>query len=165
MSLWHNVGCSRLFQQVFSFHPRISPYTAKIVANRFCREVVHLHGIPQSILSDRDVIFLNAFWQELFRLSKTRLRMGMSYHPQSDGQIQVINRCLESQLRCFCYGVTSYMELTWAKFSFHTGRIFFKTGFHSSIETTLFCFYGRDPPSFSPFIHKENASLNLKNNF
>ncbi|KAH0747800.1 hypothetical protein KY290_027032 [Solanum tuberosum] len=57
------------------FIPLSHPYTAKIVAKIFCKEIVRLHGIPRSILSNRDVIFLSAFWQELFRLSQTRLRM------------------------------------------------------------------------------------------
>lgn len=48
------------------FIPLSHPYTAKIVANVFCREIVRLHCIPRSILSDWKVIFLNAFWQELF---------------------------------------------------------------------------------------------------
>lgn len=83
------------------FIPLSHPYTAKTVANVSCKEIVRLHGIPQSILSDRDAIFLSAFWQELFQLSQTRLRMGTSYHPQSDGQTEVVNRCLKSYLRFF----------------------------------------------------------------
>lgn len=66
------------------------PFTAKTVAALFCREIVRLHGIPRSILSDRNVVFLSAFWQELFRLKRTRLRMGTLYYPQSDGQTEVV---------------------------------------------------------------------------
>ncbi|GAA0174942.1 hypothetical protein LIER_28219 [Lithospermum erythrorhizon] len=51
------------------------PYTAKSVANSFYKDVVRLHGIPRSLLSDRDPVFLSAFWTEIFRLSQTTICM------------------------------------------------------------------------------------------
>ena len=72
------------------------PFTAIIVAN-----VVRLHGIPTSIVSDRDKVFISSFWRALFQLQGTKLCMSSSYHPQSDGQIEVVNRTLEQYLRCF----------------------------------------------------------------
>ncbi|KAH0781471.1 hypothetical protein KY290_001069 [Solanum tuberosum] len=74
------------------------PFTAKTVVGVFYKEIVRLHGLSRSILSDRDVVFTSAFWQELFCLSRTRLRMGTSYHPQSYGQTEVVNQCLETYL-------------------------------------------------------------------
>lgn len=61
------------------------PYTAKVVAEAFVRGIVRLHGIPESILSDRDKIFISHFWRELFKLQGTGLKMSSAYHPQTDG--------------------------------------------------------------------------------
>lgn len=50
------------------FVPMVHPYTAKSVAHLVIGTVVKLHGIPQSIVTDRDRIFTSNFWKELFRL-------------------------------------------------------------------------------------------------
>lgn len=83
------------------FIPIKHPYTTKSIAEIFVREVVRLYGIPVSILSDRDPTFLCVFWKELFKLQGTQLYMSMAYHPESDGQTEVINKILETYLRYF----------------------------------------------------------------
>lgn len=50
------------------FIPLKHPYTARVLAEVFTKEIVRLHGIPSSIVSDRDPIFVSNFWQELFKL-------------------------------------------------------------------------------------------------
>lgn len=57
----------------FHFIPLRHPYTAKSIATHFCEEIVRLHGIPQSIVSDCDPLFFSSFWHELFKLSQTCL--------------------------------------------------------------------------------------------
>lgn len=83
------------------FIPLNHPYSAQMFAERFIREVVRLHGVPASIISDRDPIFVNLFWKELFKLQGTQLKMSTAYYPQMDGRTEVVNRCEESFLRCF----------------------------------------------------------------
>ena len=61
------------------------PYTAMEVAQSFMDHIFKLHGLPQTIVSDRDSIFLSQFWTELFKLLKVQLHFSSSYHPQSDG--------------------------------------------------------------------------------
>lgn len=57
------------------------PYTATTVTRVFFHEIVRLHGIPHSIVSDRDPVFTSAFWQDLFRLTGTKLHMSLAFHP------------------------------------------------------------------------------------
>lgn len=68
------------------------PYSAKFIVDIFVKEVIWLHGIPLSIVSDRDPMFLSHFWQELFKQQGTTLKHGTGYHPETDGQTEVLNR-------------------------------------------------------------------------
>lgn len=67
-------------------------FTTSQVAELFFREVFRLHSVPKTIVSDRDNRFLSSFWQELFRLASTSLTPSTSYHPQMDGQIEIVNK-------------------------------------------------------------------------
>jgi hypothetical protein len=77
------------------------PFTASTVAQIFMDQVFNLHGILHSIVYDRDPTFTINFWQELFKIQGTQLHLSSTYHPQMDGQTEVVNKCLETYLRCF----------------------------------------------------------------
>jgi E3 ubiquitin-protein ligase DOA10 len=72
------------------FIPLAYPYTTHSVATTFFNTVYRLHGLPASIVSDRDLVFTSSFWQNLFKLACTSLRLS-SYHPQNDGQTECVN--------------------------------------------------------------------------
>jgi hypothetical protein len=57
------------------------PFTAQSVAQLFLDNVFCLHGLPKSIILDRDKIFMSLFWQSLFKAVSTTLRLSSSYHP------------------------------------------------------------------------------------
>ena len=77
------------------------PFFAQSVVLTFTKEVIRTHGVPHSIVSDRDKVFMSLFWIELFHLQGTLLKCSSTYHPQPDGQSKVVNRSIEIYLRCF----------------------------------------------------------------
>lgn len=76
------------------------PYTAFHIAKICMDNIYKLHGMPQSIVSDSDSIFISSFWQELFKLLGTELNLSTAYHPKTDGQTERVNACLKTYLRC-----------------------------------------------------------------
>jgi len=136
------------FSKYGHFTPIKHPYTASQVAQVFFEAIFRLHGIPTSIVCDRDPTFTSLFWRELFRLNGTSFRFSSAYHPQTDGQTEVVNRTIEMYLRCF---TSSYPKqwvkwLPWVEFCYNTS-------FHSATKHSPFeVVYGRPPPSLLSYI-------------
>jgi hypothetical protein len=80
------------------FIPLSHPYTIQKIADLFMEHIVKLHGPPASIVSDRDRIFTSALWKEIFSAFQTKLNFSSSYHPESDGQTERVNQCVEQYL-------------------------------------------------------------------
>jgi hypothetical protein len=70
------------------------PFKASTVSTTFMETVQKLHGSPKIIVSDRDPIFTGHFWTKLFSCLGTQLAHSSSYHPQSDGQTEIVKKCL-----------------------------------------------------------------------
>ena len=77
------------------------PFKESTFAITFMDTIQKLHGNPKVIVSDRDPIFIGNFWTDLFSCLGTQLAHSSSYHPQSDGQTEIVNKCLEGYLHFF----------------------------------------------------------------
>jgi len=61
-----------------------------------------LHGLPESIVSDRDTQFMSKFWTSLMQLLQVNLKLSTAFHPESDRQTARVNQALEQYLRIYC---------------------------------------------------------------
>ena len=89
------------FSKMLHLVPTKQTVTARQVAQLFFENVVRLHGIPQSIVSDRDSRFTSHFWRALWSLAGTTLAMSSSFHPETDGQTERANRTVQTILRSY----------------------------------------------------------------
>ncbi|XP_047260185.1 uncharacterized protein LOC124893114 [Capsicum annuum] len=123
------------------FLPLAYPYTAQSVAQCFPANIFKLHGMPNILTSDRDPIFLSSFWEELFNLQGVQLQRSTAYHSQTDSQTEVLNRTMETYLRCFCFDNPkdwcSYLPLA---------EWWYNTTYHIAIKCTPYeALYGQKP--------------------
>lgn len=140
------------------FIPLKHPYTARSIAEIFCKEIIKLHGLPLSIVSDRDPIFMSNFWREIFKLQGTKLKMSTAYHPESDGQTEVVNRCLETYLRYFI----ADQPRTWVTW-IHWAEYWYNTTYHASTGKTPFeVVYGRLPPWLTRWVQGETRVASVQ---
>ena len=100
------------FSKMALFIPCSKTSDATRVAHLFFTGVVSRFGLPKTIVSDRDVRFTSYFWKTLWHIMGTHLKFSTAYHPQTDGQTEVVNRSLGDLLRSLVRDRTRDWDLT-----------------------------------------------------
>lgn len=123
------------------FIPLRHPYTAASVSKLFLDQVVKLHGVPETIVSDRDPIFTSNFWRALIQAVGPKLNYSTANHPSTDGQTERVNQCLEQYLRCAVHACPSKWR-QWLPMA----EFWYNSSYHSSIKCSPFkALYGMEP--------------------
>jgi len=130
------------------------PYSAQSLVPIFLDNIFKLHGFPATITSDRDPIFISNFWKAFLNAQGVSLQTSTAYHPQTDGQTEVLNRCLETYLRCFCTDApadwVSYLALA---------EWWYNSNPHSAIHSSPFeLLYGYPPPLHLSYLPGDSDS-------
>jgi len=94
------IGCLSKFTH---FVPLKQYFSSITVVEAFVQNIFKLHGFQKIIVSDGDKVFISRFWQQLFKAQGTKLAISSAYHPETDGQSEVLNKNLEIYLRCLYY--------------------------------------------------------------
>jgi exonuclease VII small subunit len=124
---------------------KLQPYRQSSIE---VRSNAKLHGMPESIVCDRDPTFTSHFWTELFSLHGTKFNFSSTYHLQTDGQTEVLNRIVEMYLRCFISSKPKEWVtwLPWVEYCYNNST-------HSAHNLTPFeLVYGRRPPTLLSYV-------------
>jgi hypothetical protein len=104
--------------------------------------------MPVVMVTDRDRIFTSNLWQSLFKALDIKLHLSTAYHPQTDGQTERVNQCLENYLRCMCF-TTPRKWSYWLSLA----EWWYNTSYHTSLTMTPFqALYGFSPPMIAEVI-------------
>ncbi|CAI7803237.1 unnamed protein product [Closterium sp. NIES-54] len=129
------------FSKMGHFIPTNATATAEATARLLFDRIITIHGIPATLISDRDPKFTSKFWKELMGLLGTKLAMSSAYHPQTDGQIERLNQVVEQLLRTACKDDVSHWDtqLPTLEFAYNNAS-------HAATgKTPFFLCYGREP--------------------
>jgi len=151
------------FSKMAHFIPCNKVDDACNISKLFFREVVRLHGLPQTIVSDRDPKFVSHFWRTLWERLGTKLNFSTSSHPQTDEQTEVVNKSISTMLRSIMKGNHKSWDEYLPHIEFAYNRVVHKTTNISPFEVV----YGFNPltpldllplPNPQDFVHKEGVT-------
>ena len=106
------------------FIPTTKSMSAQDVAALFIQHIIRVHGLPETLVSDRDPIFTFYFRGRLIELLGIRANRSSAFHPRTDGQTERLNSVLKQYLRMYC----EYQQTDWAsllpiaEFSYNNSR-------------------------------------------
>nr|GEW25095.1 reverse transcriptase domain-containing protein [Tanacetum cinerariifolium] len=133
-----------------NFLPKKKTDSIEKLAELYLKEIVCRHGVPVSVISDRDSLFTLRFWVSLQKALGTQLDLSTAYHPETDGQRERMIEMLEDMLRACVidFGCSWDKHLPLVEFSYNNS-------YHASIKAAPFeALYGRkccDHGSFRAF--------------
>ena len=151
------------FSKMAHFIPCKKVNDASHVADLVFKEIIRIHGMPRSIVSDRDSKFLSHFWRSLWGRLGTKLLFSTTCHPQTDGQTEVVNRTLGAMLRAVLKHNLKRWEACLPHIEFAYNRAVHSSTNHSPFEVV----YGFNPlspldllpvPNISVFKHTEGQA-------
>ncbi|GJU43079.1 retrotransposable element Tf2 [Tanacetum coccineum] len=104
--------------------------------NSFMDNLYQLHGLPKTIVSDKDKVFTSLFWKSLFQMLKVELKMSSAYHPQTNGQTEYL----------VC--MTRERPKDWTKW-LPMAKFWYNTKLHSFTKTSPYeIVYSHTPPQY-----------------
>lgn len=115
------------------FIPTRTTLTAKQCAQLYNKEIVRLHGLPESFITDRDSKFTSKFWTELTTILQIRVDMSSAFRQQTDGQTERTIQTLEEYLRCY----TNANQDDWDE-DLATAEFAYNRTYQSTIKMTPF---------------------------
>jgi hypothetical protein len=135
------------FSKYTHFLALVHPYSATTVAKAFFDTIVRLHGVSESIASDRDLVITSMLWKDLFQLTGTKLCTSLTFHPEIDDQSEVTNKIITIYLHCLA-GDRVRLRLRWLPWEEFCFNFFYQT----ALQATPFeVVYGHAPPPLFPY--------------
>jgi hypothetical protein len=132
------------------------PFKDSTISTALMETIQMLHCNPKIIVSDRDPIFTGHFWTKLFSCLGTQLAHSSSYHPQTNGKTEIVNKCMEVYLRFF----VSDKQTQWFKW-LPLVEWWYNTSFHTATKMTSFmALYEYHPPSIT-YSLKEKSKVQV----
>ena len=129
------------YTKMAKFIPTTTDISAPEFAALFHENIELQYGSPRGIVSDRDTRITSKFWAEVCIYSLIKRRMSTAFHPQTDGQTEILNRILKNYLRAY----TSLEQMNWAKL-LRSAEFTYNNSRSSTTKTTPFlALYGYHP--------------------
>ena len=129
------------FSKMAHFLPCSKDIDAASTAKLFLDQVFKLHGIPETIISNRGSIFTSKFWSRILELCGVKQKLSTSYHPQTDGHTEKVNQTLEQYLQANC----DYKQGNWCPL-FPMAEFDYNNAIQAlSKQTPFFANYGYHP--------------------
>ncbi|KAM3312754.1 hypothetical protein ACQJBY_032521 [Aegilops geniculata] len=149
------------FSKMAHFIPCHKIYAAANVADLFFREIIYLHGVPNTIVSDRDTKFLSHFWRCLWAKLGTKLLFSTTCHPQTDGKTDVVCRTLSTMLRAVLKNNKKMWEECLPHIEFVYNRSLHSTTKMCPFEI-VYGFLPRAPIDLLPLPSSEKVNFDVK---